>query len=95
MRDLIAEPSVQGLLDTALETDLSDHVRSCIQALRPQEAYIVRARFGLDTGWGQTLEEIGRALQLSRERVRQIEARALEKLRHQLRHRQRHSPLGN
>ena len=69
--DLIAERTVRNPLDTAIETELSDHVRSCMQALTPREAYIVRARFGLDTGEGQTLEEIGQALQLSRERVRQ------------------------
>jgi len=57
-------------------------VQSCLNALSPREAYILRARFGLDTGAGRTLEDIGRELQLSRERVRQIEGRALEKLRH-------------
>jgi RNA polymerase primary sigma factor len=91
--NLIAEHSVQGLLDTALETELSDHVRSCMQALTPREAFIVRARFGLDTGAGQTLEEIGQALQLSRERVRQLEAHALEKLRRAASPRRRRSVL--
>jgi RNA polymerase primary sigma factor len=57
-------------------------VKSSLQALTPREAYIVRARFGLDTGTGRTLEEIGQSLQLSRERVRQLETHALEKLRH-------------
>jgi RNA polymerase primary sigma factor len=80
--NLIAERTVHDPLDTAVETERSDQVRSCLQALTPREAYIVRARFGLDTGGGQTLEEIGHALQLSRERVRQLEAHALEKLRH-------------
>jgi RNA polymerase sigma factor (sigma-70 family) len=79
--NLFAERTVHDPLDTAVETELSDHVRSCIQALTPREAYIVRARFGLDTGTGRTLEEIGQALQLSRERVRQLEAHAMEKLR--------------
>jgi RNA polymerase sigma factor (sigma-70 family) len=81
LRDVIAERTFPNPLDTAIETELSDHVMSCMQALPPREAYIVRARFGLDTGEGQTLEEIGQALQLSRERVRQLEAHALEKLR--------------
>jgi RNA polymerase sigma factor (sigma-70 family) len=79
--NLIAERTVHDPLDTAVETELSDHVKSCMQALTPREAYIVRARFGLDTGGGQTLEEIGQALQLSRERVRQLETHAMEKLR--------------
>ena len=90
---LIAERTVHDLLDTALETELSEHVRSGLQALTPREAYIVRARFGLETGGGHTLEEIGQALQLSRERVRQLEARALGKLRQQLGHRQRRRGL--
>jgi RNA polymerase sigma factor (sigma-70 family) len=91
--NLLAERPTHDLLDTAVETELREHVRSCIQALTPREAYIVRARFGLDTGRGQTLEEIGQALQLSRERVRQIEARALEKLRRAACHRQLYGVL--
>ena len=91
---LIAARTVHDLLDTAVETELSAHVRSSLQALTPREAYIVRARFGLDTGGGQTLEEIGQALQLSRERVRQLEAHALGKLRQQLGHRQLRRHLG-
>jgi RNA polymerase sigma factor (sigma-70 family) len=89
----IAERTVHDPLDTAAETELSDHVRSCIQALTPREAFVVQARFGLDTGEGQTLEEIGQALQLSRERVRQIEAHAMEKLRHLSCHRRLRSVL--
>ena len=95
LRDVIAERTCHNPLDTAIETERSDQVRSSLQALTPREAYIVRARFGLDTGGGQTLEEIGQALQLSRERVRQLEAHALEKLRHQSCLCQRRSLLGN
>jgi RNA polymerase sigma factor (sigma-70 family) len=81
LRDMIAERTCGNPLDTAIETERSDQVRSSLQALTPREAYIVRARFGLDTGTGCTLEEIGQTLQLSRERVRQLEIHALEKLR--------------
>jgi RNA polymerase primary sigma factor len=95
LANLLAARTVHDLLDTAIETELSERVRSGLQALTPREAYIVRARFGLDTGGGQTLEEIGQALQLSREPVRQLEAHALEKLRHQSCLRQRRSLLGN
>jgi RNA polymerase sigma factor (sigma-70 family) len=89
--NLLAEHPTDDPLDTAVETELSERVRSCMQALTPREAYIIRARFGLETGGGQTLEEIGQALQLSRERVRQLEAHALEKLRRAARHRQLYS----
>jgi RNA polymerase primary sigma factor len=93
LRNLIAERTVHDPLDTVVETERSDHVRSCMQALTPREAFVVRARFGLDTGEGHTLEEIGQALQLSRERVRQLEAHAIEKLRHPSYHRRLRSVL--
>jgi RNA polymerase primary sigma factor len=93
--NVIADRAVRNPLDTAIETELSDYVMSCVQVLTPREGYIVRARFGLDTGAARSLEDIGQALQLSRERVRQIEARALEKLRHASRHRRVHSFLDN
>jgi RNA polymerase sigma factor (sigma-70 family) len=93
--NVIADRAVRNPLDTAIETELSDYVMSCVQVLTPREGYIVRARFGLDTGAARSLEDIGQALQLSRERVRQIEARALEKLRHASRHRRLHSFLEN
>ena len=93
LRNLLAERTVHDPLDTAVETELSDHVRSCMQALTPRQAFVVRARFGLDRGEGQTLEEIGQALQLSRERVRQLEAHAIEKLRHPSCHRRVRSVL--
>jgi RNA polymerase sigma factor (sigma-70 family) len=79
--NLLAERPLHDLSDTAVEAELREHVRRGLQALTPREAYIVRSRFGLDTNRGQTLEEVGRALRLSLERVRQIEAHGLEKLR--------------
>jgi DNA-directed RNA polymerase sigma subunit (sigma70/sigma32) len=65
------------------------------QALSPREALIMRARFGLSDGQVHPLEEIGHALQISRERVRQIDARALEKLWHLCHQRQLRSVLEN
>jgi RNA polymerase primary sigma factor len=61
--------------------ELTNYLDSCLKALSPREKYILRARFGLDNGEVRTLEDIGRELKLSRERVCQIEGRALEKLR--------------
>jgi RNA polymerase sigma factor (sigma-70 family) len=88
LSNLLAEHPHNNPLDTAAETELREHVRRGLQALTPREAFVVRSRFGLDAGEGQTLEEVGRALHLSRERVRQIEAHALQKLRRTVRHRQ-------
>ena len=70
-------------------------VAQCLQALTPRETYILRERFGLEDGAGRTLEEIGQELQISRERVRQIEARALEKLRRLFGQRPQHALLEN
>jgi RNA polymerase sigma factor (sigma-70 family) len=93
--DVIADRAFRNPLDAAIKMELSAHVKRCVQALTPPEAYVVQARFGLDTGVGRTLEDIGQALQLSRERVRQIEAHALEKLRQASCHRWLQSFLEN
>jgi len=53
--------------------------------LNEQERLVLRLRFGVDDGCARTLEEIGRKFQLTRERIRQIEAKALRKLRHPVR----------
>jgi len=74
-------------MEAAIDAELTSDVQSCLNALSPREASILRARVGLDTGEGRTLEDIGRELQLSRERVRQIERRALAKLRQPSHHR--------
>jgi RNA polymerase primary sigma factor len=89
--DFMADHTVLSPVEAAIDAELTSYVQSCLKNLSPREAYILRARFGLDTGEVRTLEDIGRELQLSRERVRQIEGRALEKLRqpsrnHRLRH---------
>ncbi len=60
---------------------LKEHVSEALDRLDPNERMVLRLRFGLDQGVSQTLKEIGDQMHLSRERIRQIEARALEKLR--------------
>ena len=89
--DFLADHTVLSPVEAAIDAELTSYVQSCLNTLSPREAHILRARFGLDTGEVRTLEDIGRELQLSRERVRQIEGRALAKLRqpsrnHRLRH---------
>jgi len=71
-----ASPEVQ-----ALHTSLGKHLESALEELPPREGFIVRQRFGLGTDDSQTLEEISAHLGVSRERVRQLENRALAKLR--------------
>ena len=66
--------------DELLETDVLGHVLSMIETMDPREATVLRMRFGLDDMEAHTLKEIGEQLGLTRERVRQIETEALNKL---------------
>ena len=65
-----------------VDRDLIAHIRAAIDLLKPKQRYVMRLRFGLDDGEAHTLEQIGERLGVTREYVRQIEARALERLRH-------------
>jgi RNA polymerase sigma factor (sigma-70 family) len=78
----LADCTVQSPSDAVSEAELANCVQASLKTLSPREEYILRTRFGLDDGRRHTLEEIGQELQLNRERVRQIEVRALQKLRH-------------
>jgi len=65
---------------TLLRSSLKDHLYACLGELDPKEQKVLRLRFGLEEGEPKTLKEIGEMMGLSRERIRQIEAQALEKL---------------
>jgi RNA polymerase primary sigma factor len=80
--DIMADQTTLPPSEAALRAERAAQLEQCLQALTPREQAIVRARFGLDDGEEHTLEELGHGLQLSRQRVHQIEARALAKLRH-------------
>jgi len=79
--DILRDRTVQSPEDTALESDLSNEVERALAPLSDREKEVLRLRYGLGTDREYTLEEIGRRLSVTRERVRQIEARALSKLR--------------
>jgi RNA polymerase primary sigma factor len=79
--DTLAQETVPSAEDILFEELLVSHVDEMLHALAPREEEVLRLRFGLDTGEVLTLEDIGARLHLSRERVRQIEKSALNKLR--------------
>ena len=80
--DFIADRGVQAPADAADDAMLKHQVENALAELNPRERQVLRMRFGLEDGRDRTLGEIGEELGVSRERVRQIEAEALSKLRH-------------
>jgi RNA polymerase sigma factor (sigma-70 family) len=80
--DVVADASARSPFDDAAESMLPDEVSRLLSPLDAREATILRLRFGLDRGEPRTLEEVGEHFDLTRERIRQIEARAMSKLRH-------------
>jgi RNA polymerase primary sigma factor len=86
--DFIEDESVRGPDDETLRLLLHEQMADILDQLSPRERQVLTLRFGLDGGKSHTLEEVGQKFGLTRERVRQIEAKALRKLRHPLRSRQ-------
>ncbi len=82
MGELIEDPSAPVPVEVAADILLRDHVTSVLGELAPRERTVIEQRFGLRGGQPLTLEQVGAELGLTRERIRQIEARALAKLRH-------------
>jgi RNA polymerase sigma factor (sigma-70 family) len=80
--DVIADRAAVSPFDAAAVVLLSDQVRKMLVGLDEREREILRLRFGLDGGRRHTLDEVGEVFSLTRERIRQIEARAMSKLRH-------------
>jgi RNA polymerase primary sigma factor len=80
--DFIEDKAVLSPSDAAIDLNLKDQIASILRTLTPREERIIRMRFGLDDGSQHTLEEVGEVFAVTRERIRQIEAKALRKLRH-------------
>jgi RNA polymerase primary sigma factor len=82
LADFIEDSSADGPADAATKTMLTEAVEMVLGELSEREQEIVRMRFGLDGGQAKTLEEVGKEFGVTRERIRQIEAKTLAKLRH-------------
>ena len=82
LSDLIEDPSVVAPADAVNAKDLSDTMRRVLATLSPREEQVLRLRYGIGTDEDHTLEEVGQDLEVTRERIRQIEAKALGRLRH-------------
>jgi RNA polymerase primary sigma factor len=80
--DFIEDGSVLSPVDSATSEGLKETTHAVLAGLTPREAKVLRMRFGIDMNTDHTLEEVGKQFDVTRERIRQIEAKALRKLRH-------------
>ncbi|MCO5055467.1 RNA polymerase sigma factor RpoD [Thermomonas sp.] len=80
--DFIEDTNVMSPIDATTDINLIETVRNVLAGLTPREAKVLRMRFGIDMNTDHTLEEVGKQFDVTRERIRQIEAKALRKLRH-------------
>ncbi|KRG60067.1 RNA polymerase sigma factor RpoD [Stenotrophomonas sp. W1S232] len=91
--DFIEDTNVMSPVDATTDINLQETVRDVLAGLTPREAKVLRMRFGIDMNTDHTLEEVGKQFDVTRERIRQIEAKALRKLRHPTRSEQLRSFL--
>ncbi len=87
LRDFIEDSSSPSPLDAVISSDIKEHVDKVLQTLTPKEERVIRKRFGIGEEDSATLEEVGVEFDVTRERIRQIESKALRKLRHPARSR--------
>jgi RNA polymerase primary sigma factor len=80
--DFIEDQGVTSPSDAAIKLNLKEQTASLLKTLTPREERIIKMRFGMEDGSEHTLEEVGNSFSVTRERIRQIEAKALRKLRH-------------
>ncbi|CAG0940867.1 RNA polymerase sigma factor RpoD [Gammaproteobacteria bacterium] len=80
--DFIEDTTISSPLDSATSEGLKEATHNVLAGLTPREAKVLRMRFGIDMNTDHTLEEVGKQFDVTRERIRQIEAKALRKLRH-------------
>ena len=80
--DFIEDKSMVNPADAVINVNLKDQTAQVLRTLTPREERVIKMRFGLEDGSEHTLEEVGQSFTVTRERIRQIEAKALRKLRH-------------
>ena len=80
--DFIEDTNIESPIDNATNFGLSEATQKILNSLTPREAKVLRMRFGINMNTDHTLEEVGKQFDVTRERIRQIEAKALRKLRH-------------
>ena len=80
--DFIEDKNAILPIDAAVNASLRDVCKDVLDTLTPREAKVLRMRFGIEMNTDHTLEEVGKQFDVTRERIRQIEAKALRKLRH-------------
>jgi RNA polymerase primary sigma factor len=80
--DFIQDENIQSPIDSATAESLREATLEILETLTPREAKVLRMRFGIEMNTDHTLEEVGKQFDVTRERIRQIEAKALRKLRH-------------
>ncbi len=86
--DFIEDQTADNPAEMAAQALLKEKLSDVLETLTPREREVLRLRFGLGDGYSRTLEEVGRRFKVTRERIRQIEAKALRKMRHPIRIRQ-------
>ena len=82
IKDFIESDTDFSPSDTVANSDLKERVREVLKSLTPREEKVLKMRFGIDVASEHTLEEVGKDFSVTRERIRQIEVKALRKLRH-------------
>jgi RNA polymerase primary sigma factor len=80
--DFIEDKNATSPIESVIFTNLREQTRTVLKTLTPREEHVLRLRFGVGEGSEHTLEEVGRSFNVTRERIRQIESKALRKLRH-------------
>ena len=80
--DFITDPNAVQPIDDTIKKLLKEQIKEILSSLTPREQKVLQLRFGLEDGRSRTLEEIGLLFDVTRERIRQIEAKALRKMRH-------------